>query len=93
MSIDIYYMHTSSLTASVLSIGCYALFETVPHGKRYAAQIMSRDGRNAKLVWHPDNIYSTGEAPESVAFTRNVRNCTEAVEDAFMNAKPSSKVS
>jgi len=34
-----------------------------------------------------------GEAPESAAFTQNVRNCTEAVKDAFMNAKPSSKVS
>jgi hypothetical protein len=75
------------------SIGCFALFETVPRGKRYAAMVMSRDGHVANLAWHTENMYVTGEAPDSAMFTRSVRDCTEAIEDAFMNALPRTKVS
>jgi hypothetical protein len=51
------------------SIGCFALFETVPCGKRYAAMVMLRDGHVANLAWHTENIYATGEAPDSAMFT------------------------
>ena len=93
MSGDICYGQTLLLTVTVSSIGCFVLFETVPRGQRYAARITSMDGRNANLTWHTDNIYATGEAPKSATFTQGVRACTEAVEDAFMNALPRTKVS
>jgi hypothetical protein len=65
------------------SIGCFALFETVPRGKHYAATVMSRDGHVANPAWHTENIYATGEAPDSAMFKCRVKNCTEAIEDAF----------
>jgi hypothetical protein len=70
------------------SIGSFALFETVPCSKRYAAMVMSRDGHVANLAWHTENIYATGEAPDSAMFMRRMRDCTEAIEDAFMNTLP-----
>jgi hypothetical protein len=55
---------------TLVDSGCFALFETVPRGKRYAAMVMSRDGHVANLAWHTENIYATGEAPDSAMFTR-----------------------
>ncbi|KIM75192.1 hypothetical protein PILCRDRAFT_13757 [Piloderma croceum F 1598] len=68
------------------NIGQCVLFRTVPGGKHYVAKIISRNGQNANLVWHPHNVYSDGEAPALPTLTRAARECSEALEYAGLNA-------
>jgi hypothetical protein len=75
------------------STGKYVLFQTVPGGKQYLAKIVSRDGQNANLIWHSQNVYSCGEAPVLPTFTRTAHECSEVLEYASLNAEPKYNVS
>jgi hypothetical protein len=65
----------------------------VTKGKQYPAKIISRDGQNVNLVWHSQNVYSHGEAPELPTFTQTAHECSEALAYASLNAEPKSNVS
>jgi hypothetical protein len=75
------------------SIGQYALFCVRPGTKKYAARIDGREGRMAILTWHSGNVYAAKDTPTSSTFSRFARECTEALDDAGLNAVPKSKVS
>jgi hypothetical protein len=48
--------------------------------------MVSRDKRQANLVWHTGNLYAPGDMPTSPTFSRWAGECTEALEDAYLIA-------
>ena len=76
-----------------VSIGQYALFQTVPNGKQYPARIISRDGSQVNLAWHIGNSYSSGEMPTAPGFSRPVQEVMDALEYAALNAAQKSQAS
>jgi hypothetical protein len=83
-------LFTSALSDTKLTmyprIGRYALFQTVPKGQLYPARIVSRDGIHASLVWHSGNVYASGEAPASASLSREVCECSDAIQYSNLNA-------
>jgi hypothetical protein len=70
----------------VVSIGQYALFQTVPNGKQYPARIISTDGSQVNLAWHVGNSYSPGDTPTAPGFSCPVQEVMDALEYAALNA-------
>lgn len=96
MTISMYlylFLHLAVLMMSISSIGRYILCSIKPNSEQYVASIISRDGKNAKLLWYPHNNYAPGESPLAAQFSRPALDCTSSVDYPFMNSLPKYSVS